>query len=157
MFDETDVPNYNNLPFNNEKLFLPFIKASFGIIKAVPSIRWRKFVFELFLAKTVNKLQNLSKHSISRCAITPRTEEISICTYITAKNRLINCKYFSISFDESTDINNICQLLICIKTVNANLNCFEEMLEVFSLHGLVTRQVPFDAIDSKVFSIVNKN
>ena len=29
MVNETDVPNYNNLPSNNEKASLPFKKASY--------------------------------------------------------------------------------------------------------------------------------
>ncbi|KAI8114707.1 General transcription factor II-I repeat domain-containing protein 2A [Lucilia cuprina] len=59
--------------------------------------------------------------------------------------------------DESTDINNICQLIICIKTVNANLECFEEMFEVVSLHGHVTGQVLYDALDVNVFAFADKN
>ena len=31
MVDETDVPNHNNLPSNNEKLSLPFKKASYTV------------------------------------------------------------------------------------------------------------------------------
>ena len=54
-------------------------------------------------------------------------------------------------------IINICQLHICIKSVDANLYCFEEMFEVVSLHGHVAGQALFDTIDSKVFSIVDKN
>ena len=76
--------------------------------------------------------------------------------YKAANYRLIKCKYFSISFGEITDINNICQLVICncqlvicIKTVDANLNCFERMFEVVSLHGHMGGQALFDGIESK--------
>ena len=113
-----------------------------------------KFVLAKNCQEAVNLCQNIP---LSRCTITRRTEKISKYIYNAAKNRLINCKYFSISLDESTDINNICQFLIYIKAIDANLNCFEEIFEVVSLHGHVTGQVLFDAIDSKVFSIVDKN
>ena len=35
MVDETDVPNYNNLPSNNEKLSLLFKKASYTVALAL--------------------------------------------------------------------------------------------------------------------------
>ena len=68
--------------------------------------------------------------------------------YIMQPKTLINCKYFSISLDESIDLN-ICQLIIYINKVNANLNCFE--FKVVALHGHVAGQALFDAIDSKIF------
>lgn len=94
---------------------------------------------------------------LSRNTITRRTEEISQFIHFAAKKRLQNCKYFSLSLDESTDINNICQLMICIKTVDENLTCFEEIFELVSLHGHVTGQVLYEAIDSKIFTVAEKS
>ena len=76
-----------------------------------------------------------------------RSFRVTISIYNAVKNRLINCKYFSISFDESSDINNTCEPIICLKTVHTNFNCFE----VVSLHGYVAGQALFDATDSKAF------
>ena len=83
---------------------------------------------------------------LSRYTITRRKEEIN-------QKQIKKLKIFF--YLESTDINNICQLLIC--TVDANLNCFKEIYEVVSLHGNATEQSLFDAIDSKIFSIVDKS
>ena len=152
-----DVPNTTNLPSNNEKLSLPFKKASYTVALALAK-QCRPFDDgNFFLNFTTDALSSFRRKMSKSCIITRKTVEISKYIYNAAKNRLINCKYFSISLDESTDINNICQFLIYIKAIDANLNCFEEIFEVVSLHGHVTGQVLFDAIDSKVFSIVDKN
>ncbi|XP_046808387.1 SCAN domain-containing protein 3-like [Lucilia cuprina] len=80
---------------------------------------------------------------------------MKLCQDIPLSRRTITRRTEDIN--ESTDINNICQLIICIKTVNANLECFEEMFEVVSLHGHVTGQVLYDALDVNVFAFADKN
>lgn len=109
-----------------------------------------------FGEKFQEALELCQKIPLSRRTVARRTEEVSKFIHSAAKTRLTNCKYFSISLDESTDINNICQLIICIKTVDTNLTCFDEVLDLVSLHGNVTGQVLYDTIESKVFSIVDK-
>lgn len=166
MVDETDIQN-NSCPPILENVSLPLKKASFAVALALAK-QCRPFedgIFFLNLTSDVLNcfgencqvaLQLCQNIPLSRRTVARRTEELSKSIYSAARTRLTNCKYFSISLDESTDINNICQLILCIKTVDTSLTCFDEVLELVSLHGNVTGQVLYDAIDSNVFSIVDK-
>lgn len=78
--------------------------------------------------------------------------------YIWKQNkRLESCKKNSISLDESTDINNIAQLIICLRTVNVNFVTFEEILAVVSLHGNATADLIYDAIKKNFLYVMDKS
>ena len=46
-----------------------------------------------------------------------------------------NCKYFSLALDESTDVSDISQLLVCIRTVDESFTVCEEQLKTCPLYG----------------------
>lgn len=92
----------------------------------------------------------LSKQTISR-----RTEDIGSFLYANLKNNIAKCKYFSICLDETTDINDLSQLLICVRTVDQNFQVTEDVGGVCSLHGNVTGKILFDAVNGKIFSFAN--
>lgn len=167
IFDETNIHHHTSFQLIWENAALPLKKASYVVALALAK-QCRQFedgifftipsdVLNCFSGKCQEGSQLWQNIPLSRRTVARSTEEISKLIYSAAKTRLINCKYFSLSIDESTDINNICQLIICIKTVDENLTCFDEVLELVSLHGNVTGQVLYDVIESYVFSIVDKS
>ena len=81
-------------------------------------------VLSCFIEKYQEAIEVCQNIPLSRSTITRTMEQINKYLYNAAKNRLINCKYFSVSLNECRDINNICQHFICIKKVNAILKPF---------------------------------
>ena len=45
-----------------------------------------------------------------------------------------DCKYFSLALDESTDVMDVSQLLILIRTIDSSYEVHEELLKLVSLH-----------------------
>ena len=88
MVDETDLPNYKNLPSNNEKLSLPFTKASYTVALALAK-QFRPFddgnfflnfttdVLSCFGEKCQEAVKLCQNISLSRCTIPRGTNEIS--------------------------------------------------------------------------------
>lgn len=94
----------------------------------------------------------LSKQTIAR-----RTQDISAYIQSCTQKRLSDCKFFSLCLDESTDSNNLCQLVMCVRTINENFEIFEEIVSISSLHGNVKGVTLYEAVNEHVFSIVDKN
>lgn len=105
-------------------------------------------------ANEIRKLINdvpLSPRTIIR-----RTENISAFIYSNIKNKILNSRYFSICLDECTDINNIAQLIICVKTVDESFKTHEEILRMVALHGNVKGSTIFNIVYEEVFSFADK-
>lgn len=62
--------------------------------------------------------------------------------------------FFAICLDESVDINDVAQLIICVKTVDINFEIHEEMLSLVGLHSNVNG---IDAVMEEVFSFADKS
>lgn len=94
---------------------------------------------------------------LSRFTLVRRTTQIgtSLEHFITEK--LKSCEFFSVCLDESTDINDVCELIICIRCVDANYNVFETMFTLESFYANVTGKLLFDIVSDKLFSIVDTN
>lgn len=90
---------------------------------------------------------------LSRRTVARRTEIISTFLYSCTKSRLLDCVFYSLCLDESTDINDLSQLIVCVKSVNQNLDTTEEMLLLESMHGHVTGENLYKIINEKVFLI----
>lgn len=63
--------------------------------------------------------------------------------------RMQESKYFSICIDESTDISDVNQLIIYVKTVDENFDTKVDLLSVVSMHGHVTGNILYNAVYSK--------
>lgn len=72
---------------------------------------------------------------LSHNTIIRKTELIN--NYIAEKwhEILVQAKYFSIAIDETTDISDVCQLLICVRAIVGKFNITEEVLSLASIHG----------------------
>ena len=59
-----------------------------------------------------------------------------------------DCKYFSFALDESTDVMDVSQLLILIRTIDSSYEVHEELLKLVSLHDTTTGTDIFNAGNS---------
>lgn len=106
-------------------------------------------------AEEVRKIVNdipLSSRTIAR-----RTETISEFIFSNVKKRILNCKFFSICLDECTDLNDIAQLIICVRSVNEHFDVHEEMFNLYGLHNSVKGKFIFDIVNENVLSFTDKN
>lgn len=116
-----------------------------------------KIVVECFGEKVQEQVDTLQGIPLSKDTIRRRTEEISSFIYANTKKKISECKYFAICLDESTDIKDLCQLVIGIKFVDADLNTSEEILNVVSIKGNVKGSTIYDVVDSKLLSFCEKS
>lgn len=61
-----------------------------------------------------------------------------------------NCKYFSITLDESTDVTDVSQLLIFARMITENFDVQEELLKMVSLHGTTKGEDIFKVVENVV-------
>lgn len=73
--------------------------------------------------------------AISRQTVTRRIEELSQDVFQQLEDLVHSCTFFSLAFDESTDICDVAQLSIFIRGIDDNFNVFEELASLESLHG----------------------
>lgn len=71
------------------------------------------------------------------------------------KEQLKNCIYFSFCMDESTDVNDLSQLVICIRCIDHEYNIFETMISLETFCENVTGKILWEVIRDKLFSIVD--
>ena len=74
----------------------------------------------------------MEQTSLSRFAISRRTNDLSDNINETLKQRLKSYAAFSLALDESTDISNTAQLVIFIRAVTVGFDVVEELLEMAS-------------------------
>ncbi|XP_018117922.1 general transcription factor II-I repeat domain-containing protein 2 [Xenopus laevis] len=103
------------------------------------------------MAKTVESV------SLSHQAVARRVCTINL--HITDKQQDIvkSAPYFSIALDESTDITDICQLIIFICSVDQEFHISEELLEIVPLHGSTRGEDIYNAVKATVTKFVGFN
>ena len=75
------------------------------------------------------------KVSLSHQTVARRVKDLSNNVKLQLHTKVKNCKYFSLALDESTDVSDISQLLVCIRTVDENFIVCEELLKTCPLYG----------------------
>ena len=73
---------------------------------------------------------------LSHQTVARRVKGLSDNVKLQLQTNVKNCKYFSLALDESTDVNDISQLLVCIRTVDENFIVCEELLRQPHFTGL---------------------
>lgn len=91
---------------------------------------------------------------INEMPLSRRTEDIGLFIKWETNERIKNAKYVSICLDESVDICDVSQMIICIRTVDNSFNSYEEILHVHSFYGNVTGAVIFEAFKKNVLSLI---
>lgn len=110
-------------------------------------------VFQCFSPIGQEVFAAISSIPLSRTTITRRTEVIGRHIYNMTMRRVQESKYFSICIDESTDISDVNQLIIYVKTVDENFDTKVDLLSVVSMHGHVTGNILYNAVYSKVLAV----
>lgn len=106
------------------------------------------------MAKQFNETKIAEKFeavSVSHQTIARRVDHIN--EYVSKKLRdtIEKCKYFSLCLDESTDLRDISQLVIFVRTIQEDFRVSEEMLDLLPLHG-TTRGIDIFEATKKVVS-----
>ncbi|KAJ8881122.1 hypothetical protein PR048_017595 [Dryococelus australis] len=79
-----------------------------------------------------------------------RTAEISKQLEAQLSKEIAQSKYFSVTLDESTDITDVCQVLIFIKTVDEQISIKEELIDLVPLPTSAKGSDIYSALDSVV-------
>jgi len=77
-----------------------------------------------------------------------RINDISNEIIVKLCDRIQDFKYFSLDFDESTDISDTAQLVILVRGVNESFQIIEEMLKSISVKGTTKGEDIFHAIEN---------
>lgn len=104
------------------------------------------------------KMDNIIKElPLSPPTITRRIENIGHFIERETNERIKNAKYVSVCFDESVDIGDTSQMIICLKTVDNFFNSFEEIFKLESFYGHVTGKAIYASFERHVLSVVGKH
>lgn len=93
-----------------------------------------------------DKSKLFSNLSLSRQTITRRINDISEEIVMNLRNNIKNFKFYSLAFDESTDISDTSQLAVYIRGVNESFQITQELLNLLSLKDTTKGEDIFQAI-----------
>ena len=79
-------------------------------------------------------LRDIRALQLSRKTVVRRLEDIAYYLHFQIKQNIKNAKALSICLDESTDRNNISQLIVWARYVDHNLQAHEEILSIEPMH-----------------------
>lgn len=65
------------------------------------------------------------------------------------------CKYFSLYLDESTNLFDISQVVILVRTIQEDFNAAEKMLDLIPLHGTTKSADIFKAGNKAIEHTIN--
>ncbi|CAH1989209.1 unnamed protein product [Acanthoscelides obtectus] len=105
------------------------------------------------MAKQFNELKVAEKFetvSVSHQTIARRVDHINEHVSKKLRDVVEKCKYFSLCLDESTDLSDISQLVIFIRTIQDDFSVAEEMLVLIPLHGTTKGTDIFEAVNKLV-------
>lgn len=153
-----EVENYE--PKTYDKKFKNEISSlvSLDIIRHGRPFSDGKFIKEM-LIKILQKFNlnfsGMQTIPLSRSSVSRRSISLGASVECAIKEKLKNCEFFSIALDESTDINDLSQLVVCIRCVDANYDVFETMFTLETFYGSVTGKLLFDVVSDKLFSVAD--
>ncbi|XP_022165780.1 protein FAM200A-like [Myzus persicae] len=105
------------------------------------------------MAKSINEnriASEFEKISLSRRTVTRRIADTDSVIRETLQTIMMNCAYFSIALDESTDVSDVSQLLIFVRVISLQFEMYEELLELCSLHGSTKGIDIFNAVKNAI-------
>lgn len=124
----------------------------------------RPFTDGIFVKEILKKImQKLNYNAnfmesvpLSRRTVARRTVKLGTSIEFAVREKLSNCEFFSICLDESTDINDLCQLVICVRCVDIEYNVYEAMFSLETFHGNVTGKLLFDVVNEKLLTVIDR-
>lgn len=103
-----------------------------GVMVKEAFVEAAEVLFDDFKNKT-EILSAIKEVQLSRPTVTRRVEIISRDLETKLKNDIADCKYFSLQFDESTDVTDTAQLCVFIRLVFSDMSAKEELLTMLAL------------------------
>lgn len=94
-----------------------------------------------------DKSKLFSNLSLSRQTVCRRINDISNEIIIKLRDRIQDFKYFSLAFDESTDISDTAQIVVFVRGENESFKITKEMLNLISLKGSTKGEDIYHAVD----------
>jgi len=88
------------------------------------------------------KMVSLAPNTIGR-----RVEHIGNTIFKQTINKAQSFNWYSLALDESTDISDTAQLLVCFRGVDNNLNVTQELASLYSMHSTKTGEDIFKEIE----------
>lgn len=98
-----------------------------------------------------DKSNLFSNLSLYRQTVCRRINDISNEIILKLRDRIRDFKYFSLAFDESTDISDSAQLVVFLRGVNESFQVTEKMLNLISFKGTTTGEDIFHAVYVKTW------
>lgn len=141
--------------YNIERHYKNFHESIYGSMNETDrknSIVQLKMAFNEKQATLLEKESVLQSVNIDSIVDIKAKLKTSDFLYKSLQTIVKKCIFFSIALDEITDVSDISQLMICIKTIDENFNSHEEMLSFIPLHGNTTGLIIYESI----FAALNK-
>ncbi|KAL3853930.1 hypothetical protein ACJMK2_013225 [Sinanodonta woodiana] len=88
--------------------------------------------------------------SLSRMTITRQVEDLGSDLLLQLKTKAGQFEMLSIAADESTDVSDTVQLLVCIRGINTTIEITEELAAIKSLHGTTTSEDLFREVSGVI-------
>jgi hypothetical protein len=107
----------------------------------------------IIMAKSINEnriASEFEKISLLRRTVTRRIADTDSIIRETLQTIMMNCAYFSIALDESTDVSDVSQLLIFVRVISPQFEMYKELLELCSLHGSTKRIDIFNTVKNAI-------
>lgn len=147
-------------PDNKNGILLASFVVSYRLAKAQKCLLDGEFfkstcidMLQCFDKKGVEMSKIIEQIPLSRRTVTRRINEISQQLKQNLQQKINKCVYYSLAVDESTDINDVAQVLIFIKFIDADFNVEEDILNLVPLYGTTTGEDLFTAIEISVNEI----
>uniref|UniRef100_A0A672MSI7 DUF4371 domain-containing protein n=1 Tax=Sinocyclocheilus grahami TaxID=75366 RepID=A0A672MSI7_SINGR len=94
--------------------------------------------------------KNFESASLSHRTVACRISDIQCQIQEKPKHTINNCRYFSLTLDESTDATDVSQLLIFARVITENFDIQEKLLNLASLHSTTKEEDIFKAVKNPV-------
>jgi len=82
--------------------------------------------------------------------VSRRIDDMNEYVHKQLYNSSVECEYYSICLDESTDQTDISQLLLFIPSISRDFTIIEEMLNLVPLHGSTKGIDIFEAVNKTI-------
>lgn len=147
MFSKVSTENEQSLAASYEvSLQLARAKKPFsdGILIKKCAVEMAKRFMQPKLAEKFESVA-LSHQTVAR-----RIEDMGNYISKSLCDRFVDCEYYSICLDESTDQTDISQLIIFIRCISKDFTITEEMLDLIPLHGTTKGSDIFEAVNKTI-------
>lgn len=169
-FFETKLAYLDNLKHNETRdaTAIAKVKASF-IIRNALAKRGRPLqdgeffkelavaVLECFGNQGIEFSKIISEIPKSRRTIMRRIADIASFIYLNVRKNILKGKFYAIALEESTDVRDISQSIICVRTVNESFDVNEEIFCLCGLHQNATGRNIYKVVEERLFSFADKN